>query len=273
MSEQTTRDLRDDEVAPLPPAPDRTDRRLRWAGEILVTIGVVLVLFVVYEVWVTNWMTADRQQTASEELARSWVGAPTAAAPVATAAPEEGTPTARLTIPSLGAGHSWVVVEGTSQDDLRTGPGHYTGSAQPGLPGNFAVAGHRVGRGAPFNDLGELESCAPLVVETAQGWAVYRVLPHADEAATWATGRGRAPQCRGLAPIDGVPGEEIVTPRDVGVIAAVPNRPGAAPAGSLITLTTCHPKFSARQRLVVHGVLDRFVPRVPGGGAPAELAN
>ncbi|MFC5142679.1 class E sortase [Actinomycetospora rhizophila] len=269
MSEQATRELGEEDVLPRPAPPDRTGRRLRWAGEILVTLGVVLVLFVVYEVWVTNWMTEDRQQAASEELARSWIGAPPAAAPVAT----PGTPTARLTIPSLGAGHSWVVVEGTAQDDLRTGPGHYAGSAQPGMPGNFAVAGHRVGRGAPFHDLGELESCAPLVVETARGWAVYRVLPHADEAAAWAAGRGRAPQCRGLAPIDGVPGEEIVTPRDVGVIAPVPHRPGAAPAASLITLTTCHPKFSARERLIVHGALDRFVPRVPGGAPPAELTG
>lgn len=273
MTEQATQEIRDGDLVARPRDPDPTGRRLRWAGEILVTLGVVLVLFVVYEVWVTNWMTADRQQAASEELARSWVGTPPAVGPVATPPPEQGTPIARLTIPSLGAGHSWVVVEGTSQGDLRTGPGRYPGSAGPGLPGNFAVAGHRVGRGAPFDDLGELESCAPLVVETAQGWAVYRVLPRAEEVASWATGRGRAPQCQGLAPIDGVPGEEIVSPRDIGVIAPVPNRPGAAPAASLITLTTCHPKFSARERLIVHGVLDRFVPRVPGSGPPAELAN
>ncbi|MHC1559725.1 class E sortase [Actinomycetospora sp. C-140] len=274
MTEQTTEEVR--ATAPVARPPDPTTRRLRWAGEILVTLGVVLVLFVVYEVWVTNWLTEDRQQAASQQLAQQWAGAPPATSstpgPVATPPAAEGAPTARLTIPSLGPGHSWVVVEGTTQDDLRTGPGHYQGSAQPGLPGNFAVAGHRVGRGAPFNDLGELASCAPLVVETAQGWAVYRVLPHAEEVAGWATGRGRDPRCQGLAPIDGAPGQEIVSPREVGVIAPVPHRPGAPAVAPMITLTTCHPKFSARQRLVVHGVLDRFVPRVPGGGAPPELA-
>ena len=253
--------------------PDPFTRRLRWAGEILVTIGLVLLLFVVYEVWVTNWLTAGRQDDAARALVREWANTPPAVTPSAPAPAAVGTPIARLTIPSLGAGHSWVVVEGTGQDQLRTGPGHYQGSGSPGLPGNFAVAGHRVGRGAPFLDNGEIESCAPIVVETAQGWVIYRVLPHADEVATWATGRGRTPACQGLTPIDGAPGEEIVSPRDVGVIAPVPNRPGLDPTASMITLTTCHPKFSARQRLIVHGIVDRFVPRVEGGGLPPELAN
>ncbi|WP_273409124.1 sortase domain-bontaining protein [Corynebacterium ureicelerivorans] len=56
-------------------------------------------------------------------------------------------------------------------------PGHYPVTQLPGQDGNFAVAGHRVGKGAPFNDLGALEACDAVVVETKQEWVTYRVLP------------------------------------------------------------------------------------------------
>ena len=64
---------------------------------------------------------------------------------------------------------------------------------------------------------------------------------------------------------------EIVAPSDVDVIAPVPGDPGAVPTERLITLTTCHPMFSARERFIVHGVLDYWAPT--SDGIPAELAG
>jgi sortase A len=114
--------------------------------------------------------------------------------------------------------------------------------AMPGEPGNVAVAGHRVGKGSPFLDLDQLRPGDPIVVETADAWYEYGVLGD--------------PQSGDLSvTVDGVPGRQIVDPSAIGVIAPVPGQPEAAPGGSYLTLTTCHPKFSAAQRLIVHAVL------------------
>ena len=76
-----------------------------------------------------------------------------------------------------GQGHQFDVVEGVQEHELRTGPGHYPVTQLPGQDGTFAVAGPRVGKGAPFNDLGALEACDAVVVETKREWVTYRVLP------------------------------------------------------------------------------------------------
>lgn len=64
--------------------------------------------------------------------------------------PLEGDGIAMLYVPALGPDFSFTVLEGTGQDTLATGPGHYIDTAMPGQPGNFGLAGHRVGKGAPF---------------------------------------------------------------------------------------------------------------------------
>ncbi|MFC7618440.1 sortase domain-bontaining protein [Actinokineospora soli] len=164
---------------------------------------------------------------------------------------------------------------------MEIGPGHYADTAYPGEPGNFAVAGHRVGKGAPFNDIDLLNSCDAIVVETRYSWFVYRVLPKADEVDGWAKERAADPRCAGVSPLgapyDGVVGQEIVSPGQGEVIAPVPGKPGAeASVGervTLMTLTTCHPRFSDRQRLIVHAVMVKQWakdPRNPGA-LPPEL--
>ncbi len=150
----------------------------------------------------------------------------------------------------------------------------------PGEPGNFSVGGHRVGKGSPFNHLDLLQSCDALVVETRDTWFVYRVLPMRDEVAGWELGKGTDPRCSEVAPLPGVyaevVGQEIVLPSQREVIAPVPGHPGMTlPHGrqrALITLTTCHPKFSARQRLIIHGVLVAQYPK-SAGASPAELSG
>ena len=74
------------------------------------------------------------------------------------------------------------------------------------------------------------------------------------------------------AGIEGVVGREIVNPSDVGVILPVPDHPGTTPTAALLTLTTCHPKFTANKRMIVHASLTRTVPR-NGDALPKELTG
>jgi sortase (surface protein transpeptidase) len=276
-------------VVPRAPA-DRVRTALGVTGEVLITLGLVVLLFVVYEVYVTDWLSAAKQHDATSALDRSWSGEVAPADPgnqrTEKFRPGDGEGFAKLYVPAFGSDFVFTVLEGTSDRVLEVGPGHYKGTAFPGEPGNFAVAGHRVGKGAPFNDLDLLRSCDAIVIETRQSWVVYRVLPMRDELAGWATGRGADPRCAGVHPLGGryagVPGRAIVLPSQGGVIAPVPGHPelafDAVPAedqAALITLTTCHPRFSAAKRMVLHGVFAKEYPKDPAdpGARPPELTE
>jgi sortase (surface protein transpeptidase) len=211
---------------------------VRGVGELLVTAGLIVLLFVVYEVYVTDLLNDRTQDQLTQQIHDQWDDA--AAVPVA---PEVGQPLAVLHIPRLGTDYARVVLEGTAEDQLSRGPGHYVGTALPGQPGNLALAGHRVGKGSPFLDADQLRPGDPIVVETADSWFVYRVLGDPD------TGDYTTDP-------SGIPGQQIVRPTDVAVIAPTPGAVGVAPSAAYLTLTTCHPKYSARQRLIVHAVLD-----------------
>ncbi|MFR9728028.1 class E sortase [Saccharopolyspora sp. MS10] len=246
------------------PPPDHRGERLRGAvrvtGEVLITAGLVLLLFVFYAVYVTDWSSARRQAEAGDRLRARWEQP--APAPAA-----EGEGFAELYIPRLGGDYRFTVLEGTDARTLAAGPGHYLGTALPGEQGNLAIAGHRIGKGAPFGDLDQLEACDALVVETASEWFVYRVLPMREQVAGW--NPGTDPRCAGVAPIGGpyrdVAGRQIVRPEQGEVIYPVPGLPREAlpreQQTRLITLTTCHPRFSAEQRLIVHGVLVKQYPK------------
>ncbi len=244
---------------------------IRGVGELILTAGLVVLLFVFYEAYVTDWFSAEKQREATAQLDDAWSNP---RGPVDR--PIEGAGMAKMYVPSFGSDFAFTVLEGTEPETLAVGPGHYEGTALPGQPGNFAVAGHRVGKGAPFNSLDLLSSCDAIVVETVDRWFVYRVLPMRGEAAGWAAGKATQPQCRGVGPLTeryaDVVGKAIVLPSQTGVIAPVPGQPGVAAKRDieLITLTTCHPQFSNRQRLIVHGILVAQYPKV-AGERPAEL--
>ena len=269
-------------------AADRPRRRRDWGrtlirgiGQTLITFGLVALLFVGYELWVTDYLAARAQDQLSEQIQEQWADTPTVT-PVEPAEPAPGqpapaepapfTPTpidvglgdpfAVLHIPRLGADYSRVVVEGASEVELEQGPGHYIDTAMPGEQGNFAVAGHRVGRGSPFLDLDQMRPGDPIVVETADAWFVYRVL---GDPATGDFGTDPS----------GIPGQEIVRPTDVAVISPTPGGPAdGATSGAYLTLTTCHPKYSARQRLVIHARLDGApLGKAEAPDGPAALAG
>jgi sortase A len=244
---------------------------IRGTGQTLITAGLVCLLFVVYELWVTDLVAAREQSHLSQEIHQQWAESPTVqpAQPAAPFTPATidvrvGQPFAVLHIPRLagGDGFSRVVVEGVAQTQLAQGPGHYIGTAMPGEQGNVAIAGHRVGRGSPFLDLDRLLPGDAIVVETADAWFTYRVL--GDTATASFTGDP-----------SGIPGREIVVPTDVSVISPTPGGPAAGPASdAYLTLTTCHPKFSARQRLIIHARLDGApLSKAEAPDGPAALAG
>ena len=208
-------------------------------GELMLTIGVVLLLFAFYEAYWTNVESGQLQEEASAHLEEQWRN------PRQKLEPELGEAFAQLYIPTFGSDYRFAIIEGTNEDDLLRGPGRYVDSQMPGEMGNFAVAGHRVGKGAPFNDLGKLETCDDIVVETQTERITYRVLPIDGEQV----------DCfNGIPPeYSHVVGRHITTPGDVSVTNPVPES-DAAPNREILTLTTCHPQFSNAERMIVHAM-------------------
>ncbi|SFJ27473.1 class E sortase [Amycolatopsis regifaucium] len=244
---------------------------VRTVGELLITAGLVVLLFMVYEVYVTDLFSAGKQSEASSELDGDW-------SKDRQLHPElvDGKAFARIHIPVFGADFNFTIQEGTTEAALEVGPGHYKGTAMPGEPGNFAVAGHRVGKGAPFNDLDNLSSCDQIVIETQTDFYIYKVLPYKDEVEGWAAGKGAEPKCKNVGTLrdpnatDGgaygeTNGRRIVFPTKGETVNPVPYKdPEILPKAeqvALLTLTTCHPQFSARERLIIHAVLTQQVPK------------
>jgi sortase A len=257
-----------DEARPDPPGrlhrttwADRVRLVLRGVGQALITAGVVVLLFVVYEVYVTNYFAHAAQSKVKTAVTQQWRSTardPLLALPGQRApAPPEGNGIAFLYIPRLGRDYGWAIVEGTSDADLEKGPGHYRGTALPGHLGNFAVAGHRVGKGEPFLNLDHLRAGDAVIVETESKWFVYRV-------------KGRGPNGVAVPDADGVPGREIVGTTDSDVLASYPDHPGQAPTEALMTMTTCHPKFTAARRMVIHAALTKTLP-ASGRTMPAAV--
>ncbi|MFD4293649.1 class E sortase [Rhodococcus sp. NPDC058532] len=241
-------------------------------GELLLTAGVVVLLFVIYEAFWTNIVSGRLQDEVDNGLAQSWAQGSGAAgdAPVAPPVPTPGEGFARLHFPTLGA--AYAVVEGTSNEDLKAGPGHYTDTQLPGEPGNVAIAGHRNGSGAVFEHLDRLGACDAVVVETRTEWMTYRLLPLAAAAPER---RAAAADCLRPEQIDRVAGGDyahvlgrhITVPGDVAVVNPLPGAEWVEPGPwleSVLTLTTCHPLFSNAERMIVHAVLVETTPKFAG---------
>ncbi len=232
---------------------------VRGLGELLITFGLVLLLFVTWQLWWTDIVAGAEQQQIASELREGWaddrpepvqagstpeptqVPVPSTAEPPAVAAPGPGAAFALVHIPRFGADFARPVIEGTTLDLLRKGVGHYTDTALPGAVGNFAVAGHRTTYGKPFNQIADLVPGDAVVVETKEAWFTYRVRS-----------------------------STIVTPDRVDVIAPVPEQVSAVPTERLLTMTSCHPMYSAQQRYIVYAVLESWQPATDG--PPTSLA-
>lgn len=230
-------------------------------GELLLTVGVILLLFTFYESYWTNIESNKLQEHAKENLEQEWHN------PRAKLHPEMGEAFARMYIPAFGSDFNFAIVEGTDEDDLLRGPGRYVDSQMPGEIGNFAVAGHRVGKGAPFNDLDNLSTCDAIVVETQNEWITYRVLP-----VDGAPANCFSPEQMAKPEYQSVVGRHITVPGDIGVTKPIPESDVPASEG-LLTLTTCHPRFSNAERMIVHAMEVSHEPKVPGQTPPVLEEN
>jgi sortase A len=210
---------------------------VRGFGQLLISVGLVVLLFAGYEVYGKGFEVGNQQGRLNNSLEQQWhAPLPSKAAVVR---PVEGKGMAKLFLPTIGK--DWVVVEGVQPKDIRLAPGHYPESQLPGEEGNFAVAGHRMP--SVFWDLDKMKAGDPMVVETATTWIVYTVTR-----------------------------VQIVLPTEVGVVAPDPDRPSAAKGTRrIMTLTTCNPKWDNYQRLIVHGEVSRELPK--SMGRPVEIAG
>lgn len=207
-------------------------------GEVLVTLGVLVLAFLAWQLWWTDVVADGEQARTVSGLEQRFAAA---RAPDVTA--QVGQAFATIRIPRFGADYVRPVIEGTAKAQIDAGVGHSPGTAMPGRVGNFATAGHRVTYGKPYNLIHTLRPGDAIVVETSAGWSVYRYQRH-----------------------------RIVTPDQTQVLAPVPDRPGVEPTQAWMTLVACHPPFSARERYVGYALLERFVPRDQGPPTDALAA-
>ena len=238
----------------------------RWwvggLGKILIATGLLMFGFVAYQLWGTGIETARAQNALENEFEEllstappvttgvpldstpTTVDDPEASVPAVAPDPpeaepadvpevepvvvpvEEGDPIARIEMPSIGVDN--IVVAGVSKSDLKKGPGHYPETPMPGQLGNAAIAGHRTTYGQPFFDVDKLEIGDEIAVTTLAGRFVYRVT-----------------------------GQQIVGPDDYHVVATTD------PTVATITLTSCHPKYTARERIIISGELDEAASSAP----------
>jgi len=206
-------------------------------GRVLLVAGVLVLLFIPYLLWGTGLITARAQDQLRQQFAASQlrhhadVGLhshpQTSTLPTIAptiAAPAPGQPVGIISIPKIAL--QMVVVEGTDAEQLRSGPGHYPGTPLPGEQGNVAIAGHRTTYLHPFYNLNELVVGDAVNILTGQGLFVYQVTS-----------------------------SQAVDPTDVAVVAPTPT--------PMLTLTTCNPRYSASQRLVVQAKLVSDVLTAP----------
>lgn len=215
---------------------DRPKPRRDWhwflgrLGSSLIIAGLLVFLFVGYQLWGTGIEAAQSQQrleNAFSELSSDGgdltPGRPDVPEPIVVA---EGEPVAIIEIPAINLNK--YVVAGVETADLKKGPGHYPKTPFPGELGNAAIAGHRTTYGEPFRQLDELEVGDPIIVTDLIGRRFTYL----------------------------VTDSRIVAPKDSWVVATID------PTIATLTLTTCHPEFSAKQRLVVFAELDTTTSEV-----------
>ncbi|MEH0545529.1 class E sortase [Streptomyces sp. B21-105] len=230
------------------PAPRRRGGRVALAvsvfGELLITVGLVLGLFVVYSLWWTN-VVADRHANRQGDKVRDTWEQEKDTGPGALDT-KDGI--GFLHVPAMRNGEV-LVMKGTSSKILNEGvAGYYTDPSQATLPmtgkkGNFTLAAHRDGHGAKFHNIDKLDKGDPIVFETKDKWYVYKVYDVLDETSKY----------------------------NVQVLAQVPKESGKTKAGHYITLTTCTPVYTSRYRYVVWGELVRVEKVDANRTPPREL--
>nr|WP_265292259.1 class E sortase [Streptomyces sp. SHP 1-2] len=201
-----------------------------FLGELLITAGLVLGLFVAYSLWWTN-VVADRAADRQADRVRDGWARQEEAGPGAL---DTGAGIGFLHVPAMG-GDEILVEKGTSAQVLNDGvAGYYTDPVKATLPtsgkkGNFSLAAHRDGHGAKFHNIHKIGEGDPIVFETKDTWYVYKTYSVLPETSKY----------------------------NVAALAPVPEESGRKKAGHFITLTTCTPLYTSKYRYVVWGELVR----------------
>ncbi|WP_375386480.1 class E sortase [uncultured Microbacterium sp.] len=246
-----------------PAAPTLRPRRRRASffgvlGEILITIGVVTLLYVSWQLWIGDVIYGAERNAAGQQLSQQWeddyrahpksatvpAATPATADPVVLPQPEDAQVFGTMLIPRFGADYNVSIAGGVTREGTLDpiGIGHYPGTKMPGEVGNFALAAHRTTWGKPFNRIADLHVGDAIVIETPDGWYTYRF--------------------RTL---------EYVTPDAVEVLLPVPQAT-TAPAGErFMTMTSCSPMYAMSERIVGYSVFESFTPR--SSGPPRSLTE
>ncbi|WP_244904951.1 class E sortase [Streptomyces prasinopilosus] len=208
----------------------------RGIGEVFITCGVLMLLFVTYQLWWTNVRAQAQAGREASDLQKDWADGKRNPG-----AFEPGQGFALLHIPKLDV--VVPIAEGIDSKKVldRGMVGHYAeGALKTAMPddekGNFGVAGHRNTHGEPFRYINRLERGDPIVVETQDTYFVYKmasILP-------------------------------VTPPSNVSVLEPVPKGSGFTGPGRYITLTTCTPEFTSKYRMIVWGKMDEERPRSKG---------
>ncbi|WP_329625627.1 class E sortase [Streptomyces sp. NBC_01255] len=224
---------------------------VRTFSELCLTVGTLIVLFVVYVLYWTGVQAESASAGQIDTLQRAWADAPLAPPPAPGSSSPPPAPETRpyapgkgiavMYVPRLGKDWKWPVLEGTGPGVLKKGLGHYAATARLGATGNFAVAGHRRTYGDPFKDFPRLRPGDAVVLTDGTTWFTYRI----DR------------------------GSYRTLPTDVGVVAPVPkplrkNAAGYDGPGRYLTLTTCEPEWGSSHRLIVWAHLDATQPVTDG---------
>lgn len=218
----------------------RVDVVLGVVGRTFITAGLLLLGLVAYQLWGTGLEQSRAQNRLRDEFATLIASPPTT---TGTAIQEGGTTIPRVDAPSRpnsalalleipSASVADIVVNGATVSALRHGPGHISGTALPGEAGNSAIAGHRTSYGAPFADLDDVRIGDDVRVATRNGRFTYTVSD-----------------------------VRIVSPNQTDVLRPQKNR-------SLLTLITCHPRWSTAKRLIVVAELSSSEPIAPTSTSP-----
>ena len=206
-------------------------------GSSLITLGLLMFLFVGYQLWGTGIEESQSQNKLENrftEIAATTTSPPsTSVTPSITEPPvtttlappgpiviNEGDPIALIDMPTIGV--SKYVVAGVQTADLKKGPGHYPGTPFPGELGNASIAGHRTTYGEPFRHLDDLNIGDPIIITDLLGRTFTYLVSN----------------------------QQVVEATDSWVVATTDR------TKAILTLTTCHPEFSAKQRLIVSAELD-----------------
>ncbi|PZU44888.1 MAG: class E sortase [Microbacterium sp.] len=217
-------------------------------GELLITAGVVALLYVSWQLWVGDWIIGSEKHQEASALSQSWRDAePTTPAPTPSesgdpvipvmAQPDHAVPFGVMFVPRFGPQWQFTIAVGTTRKDIldKGEIGHYPDTAMPGGVGNTVYAAHRWTSGAPFDPIDKLVIGDAIVVQTQDGWYTYRF--------------------RSI---------EYVQASQVEVLLPVPQQVGVAPDGRYLTLTSCAPKLNMLERIIAYAVFESFTPTADG---------